>query len=204
MKKLIVGASKSFARSAMVAALLVVGGCQTSEFSKLEEKPPPLVLREGDSVRITFPGAPNLNTVQQIKPDGRIALQLVGEIYAAGLTANQLEKEVLKLYGPQLQTKEVTVAVESANYPVYVTGAVLHPGKIMCDRPMTALEAVMEAGGFDFSKANQKSVVVTRHEKERVYHVKLNLKKELEGGQAEPFNLKPSDIIYVPERFSWF
>ena len=26
----------------------------------------------------------------------------------------------------------------------------------------------------------------------------------LQGEQDEPFDLKPSDIIYVPERFSWF
>jgi len=155
-------------------------------------------------VRITFPGAPNLNAVQTIKRDGRISLQLVGDVQAAGLTAKQLETEVLKLYEPQLQTKEVTVAVESSNFPVYVTGAVLRPGKIMPDRPMTALEAVMEAGGFDYTKANQKGVTVIRHENGHVDHFKVNLKKALQGKETEPFDLKPGDIVYVPERFSWF
>jgi hypothetical protein len=32
----------------------------------------------------------------------------------------------------------------------------------------------------------------------------LNLKLVLEGKQNEQFNLKPSDIVYVPEKFSWF
>jgi len=33
----------------------------------------------------------------------------------------------------------------------------------------------------------------------------LNLKVLLEGGKEDkPFYLKPSDIIYVPERFNWF
>jgi polysaccharide export outer membrane protein len=166
--------------------------------------PEPIVLREGDAVRISFPGAPNLNTTQQIKRDGRIALQLVGEVQAAGLTANQLEKELLKLYGPQLQTKEVTVAVENSSLVVYVTGAVLRPGKITPDRPISALEAVLEAGGFDPVKANQKAVTVIRNEAGQVAHYKLNLKRILDGDDTEVFVLKPGDIVYVPERFAWF
>jgi polysaccharide export outer membrane protein len=188
--------------------LLFLTACQTPEFSALDEQKllqaDPMVLREGDAVRVTFPGAQNLNAVQPIKRDGRISMQLIGEVQAAGLTVKQLEDELLKLYGPQLQTKEVAVAVESSTFPVYVTGAVLRPGKIMPDRPMTALEAVMEAGGFDYTKANQKGVTVIRHENGHVDHFKVNLKKALQGQDTEPFNLKPGDIVYVPERFAWF
>jgi polysaccharide export outer membrane protein len=108
------------------------------------------------------------------------------------------------LYGPQLQTKEVTVAVESSAFPIYVTGAVLRPGKILSDRPLTALQAIMEAGGFDYNKANLKKVAVIRHETGRTDHYTLNMKGVLNGEQSETFNLKPADIIYVPERFSWF
>src|ERR1051325_6598913 len=106
-----------------LVCLLSLTGCETTpRFSSLDEAKAkaaadPIVLHEGDSVKVSFPGAPNLKTVQQIKRDGRIALQLVGEVQAAGLTANQLEKELLKLYGPQLQTKEGTVAIESASFP---------------------------------------------------------------------------------------
>ena len=209
MKKDLLGISKAWLAAGTLVWGLVVTGCETTpSFSNLDEKKlpraEPIVLHEGDSVRISFPGAPNLNTVQQIKRDGRIALQLVGEVQAAGLTANQLEKELLKLYGPQLQTKEVTVGIETSVFPIYVTGAVLRPGKIMPDRPMTALEAVMEAGGFDYAKANQKAVTVIRHENGQVQNFKLDLKKVLQGEDTEPFNLKPADIVYVPERFSWF
>jgi polysaccharide export outer membrane protein len=162
------------------------------------------VLHEGDSVRVSFPGAPNLNTVQQIRRDGIIALPLIGEFKAAGLTPADMEKELVKQYGSQLQTKEVNVAVESSAFFVYVTGAVLRPGRVISDRPMTALEAIMEAGGFDYNKANLKKVVVIRHENGNTQHQLLNLKKVLHGEKDEPFSLKRSDIIYVPERFAWF
>jgi polysaccharide export outer membrane protein len=190
------------------AAILLLIGCATPQYAGLDEQKifhsDPLVLREGDSVRISFPGAPNLNTVQQIKRDGRISLQLVGEVNAAGLTAGELEKELVKLCGPQLQVKEVTVAVEASSLSIYVTGAVLRPGKVMSERPLTALEAIMEAGGFDYTKANQKAVAVIRHEGSTTQRYKLNLKNELSGREVEPFALKSFDIIYVPEKFAWF
>jgi polysaccharide export outer membrane protein len=163
-----------------------------------------LVLHEGDTLSVSFAGAPDLNTVAVIRRDGRITLKSLGEFKAAGLTPPEMEKELIKLYGPQLQTKEVTVAVQSSAFPVYVTGAVLRPGKILSDRPMTALEAIMEAGGFNYGKANLKSIRVLRTQDGRTEHYTLNLKRVLNGEEQEQFALKPADIIYVPERFNWF
>jgi len=162
--------------------------------------PESLVLREGDTIRVNFPGAPNLNAVQAIRRDGKVSLSLVGEVQAAGKTPSALEKELIDLYGPQLQVKEVNVSLESSAFPVYVTGAVLRPGKIMSDRPLKLLEAIMEAGGFDYTKANTKGVRVIRGNE----HFQVNLREVLDGKQADTFNLKPSDIVYVPERFYWF
>jgi hypothetical protein len=62
----------------------------------------------------------------------------------------------------------------------------------------------MEAGGFDHTKANLKKITVIRHENSRTDHFKLNLKGLLQGEESEQFDLKPADIVYVPERFSWF
>src|ERR1700690_1993719 len=106
-------------------------------------------LRESDILKIPFPGSPNLNNVQQIRTDGKIPLPLIGEVQAAGLTPIDLQQKLMDLYAPQLSSKEVTVEVQNSSFPVYVTGSVLRPGKITSDHPMTALEAIMEAGGFD-------------------------------------------------------
>src|ERR1019366_5512357 len=184
--------------SVLMAFLLV--GCQgpknaqTSDVSRAKTAasqamtPPPesLTLREGDTVRITFPGSANLNTVQQIRRDGKISLPLVGEFKATGMTPTDLEKELVKLYAPQLVTKEVNVAVDSSAFLVYVTGAVMRSGKMVSDRPLTALEAVLDAG-VDYQKANLKSVTVIRHENGHDELHTLNLKKALEGKGGEPF-----------------
>jgi protein involved in polysaccharide export with SLBB domain len=164
-----------------------------------------VVLREGDVVKIIFPSAANLNTAQPIRRDGKITLQLVGELTAAGLTPAQLEAAVLKAYEGQLLTKEVTVYVESTIYPVFVIGSVLRPGKVLADRPLTVLEAVMEAGGFDFSKANLKKVRLIRREKGILKTAQFDLKSMLAGKDpVTPVYVMPSDIIFVPEKFQWW
>ena len=190
------------------AILMTATGCQTAPVVEptdaAADHPEVMTLREGDVVKISFPGAPNLDTTQEIRRDGKIVLSLIGEVTAADLTPAELERVILQLYSSQLVSKEVTVTVISSSFPVFVTGAVIKPGKVLSNHPMTAMEAVMEAGGFNYSKANLGAVVVIRHEEGRVKNYTLNLRLVLEGKQSKPFYLKPSDIVYVPERFTWF
>ena len=133
-----------------------------------------------------------------------MVLPVVGEITVAGMTPAELEKDLLNRYSSQLLSKEVRVAVESSSFVVYVTGAVLRPGKISSNHSLSALEAIMEAGGPDYDKANLKAVKVIRHEDGQAKSYTVNLKLEMQGKPGVPFPLKPSDIIYVPEKFSWF
>ena len=88
----------------------------------------------------------------------------------------------------------------SAVASVYVSGAVFRPGKVVMERPLTALEAVMEAGGFDPTRAKLSDASVLRIEngKEHAYHI--NLQKMLEGEVEAPFYLRPFDIVHVPSK----
>jgi polysaccharide biosynthesis/export protein len=161
-------------------------------------------LKEGDVVRITFPGAPNLDMTQQIRRDGRINLFIIGEMEVAGLTPTELEQELLKRYEGQLMSKEVIVSIVSSSFSVLVNGAVLRPGKVVADRPLSILEAIMEAGGFAPGTAKTKAVVVMRTEEGRIKRITLDLKKVLEGRDDEAYFLQPNDIVYVPTRFTLF
>jgi polysaccharide export outer membrane protein len=198
-------------KAALGLVLLAVGaGCQTQPLfstpntNQTTNVTEIITLREGDVLKISFPGSANLNTTQPIRRDGMISMPLVGEVKAAGKNPAELEKDLMDLYSTQLVSKQVTVEVQSSLFPVYVTGSVLHPGRIMSDHPITALEAVMEAGGFDYAKANMKGVEVIRQEGDHSRKFTLNLKLAMEGKTGEPFYLKPADIIYVPEKFTWF
>ena len=198
-----------------IAMVFALAGCQSSappEYDPMAEKAinaakesqsEPVLLREGDEVTIQFPGAPNLNTTQQIKLDGKITLSLgMGDIVAAGKTVGELEKDIIRIYGDQLVSKLVTVTVKSSTFTVYVSGAVLKQGKISSDRPLTALQAVMEAG-VDYSRANLSKVKVVRTANGLTDYTVIDLSRVLKGQVAKPYYLKQGDIIYVPEKFVW-
>ena len=203
---------KNHLNSLAVMLLLVVGlvvsGCATNQKASLaagsKSHSETIILREGDSLKISFPGSPNLDTTQQIRRDGKISLSLVGEVDAVGLTPDALQKKLIELYAPQISSKEITVAIQTSTFPVYVNGSVIHPGKILSDHPITVLEAVMEAGGFDYNTANLKSVKVIRNENGVMKNYPVNLKAILDGKSEKPFYLQPSDIVFVPERFQMF
>lgn len=196
----------------LLAALFVSAGCQTNQFKdppgKIVSEQPHLdtiILREGDVVKVTIPDSPNLDTVQSIRRDGRVTLPLVGDVVAIGITSDDLQQNLIKLYSSQISSKELTVTVVSSSIPVFVTGAVLRPGKVSFDHPIMPLEAIMEAGGYDETKADLKNVKVMRYNKEgRVQTYYFNLKSLMQGKQSESFYLKPFDIITVPEKFNWF
>lgn len=190
---------------------VLLTGCRTAGppvssalMQQASAKDEAIVLREGDVVRLSFPGAPNLDDTQQIRRDGKLALKQGGEITAVGKTLADLEKEVLKVYEAQLVVKQVSVSLGSSAYPIFVIGAVLRPGKVMADRPLSVFEAIMEAGGPDFARANTKEVLVLREGASGLTTFKFNLKETLEGRSAPSFFVKPSDVIYVREKFSWF
>lgn len=164
----------------------------------------PMILREGQMVNVAFPGSSSLDTAQQIRTDGKIVMPLIGEVTAAGKTPQELQNELIKLYAPQVATKQVIVTVQSSAFTVYVIGAVLRPGPVMSDHPLSALEAIMEAGGVDFNTADLSAVVVIRQGQNGTTTYKLNLKKVLAGAPGQPFYLKPYDILRVPQKFTWF
>lgn len=199
---------RSLAWFFLALAVVLTGGtgCQTAPPVAVSDTVPYLDvrLREGDTLKISFPGAPNLDSTYQIRRDGKITLTLGGEITAAGLTPTELEKEILRVYEAQLAVKQVVVLATSSGYPIYVSGAVLRPGKLTIERPITVVEAIMEAGGFDRAKADPRKVSILRQIDGKSMTFKVDVQAMIDGKQPKPFYLKPSDIVTVPEKFVWF
>lgn len=191
-----------------IVAVIGLTACNTTTGNGVAENEikarEPLKLIEGDVIKIDFPGAPAMNTNQTIRRDGMITMSLAGEIDAAGLTPSELEVRLIEVLGSQLNSKEVTVTVLSSSFPVFVAGAVKSPGKLQATRAISALEAIMEAGGFDPATANLKKVVITRLEEGEYKHYNLDLQSVLEGEKSDPFYLKPSDIVTVPTKVVYF
>jgi protein involved in polysaccharide export with SLBB domain len=197
--------------STAIAAAFFLAGCagqpRITHFDQAtyaKDKAASLVLHDGDTIHIDFPGAPRFSTTQSIRRDGKITMATVGEIQAAGLTPHELEEDLLKAYDTQLIEKQVTVAVASSSFIFYVAGAVGHTGRVVSDRPLSPLEALLEAG-VDVQNANLKNITIIRiTDTGDTQRFKLNVHKILKRGErADPFVLQPLDIIYVPQKFQW-
>jgi polysaccharide export outer membrane protein len=159
----------------------------------------PNFLNAGDVIKVSFPGAPELNQTQKIGTDGSLSLPLIGELHVAGKTPGQLQTELANLYKPQLQDNEVLVTVETRAVPVVVSGAVQRPGKIVFERPATLLEAIMEAGGFT-PQADLKRVSVIRIVKGEHQTELFDLRSVLRGQTTRATYVSGGDVIYVPEK----
>lgn len=195
----------SLAARGMLAAcwLAILAGCATTPKTSGEWPPPrPNLssLQPGDVLEIKFPYWPDLNEEQAIRPDGRIALQHLGDVEVAGRTPEEVHQDLLTRYAAVLRKPELNVAVKSyASQQVYVGGEVQKPGAVPIQGGrLTLADAIFQSGGFVKESARLKSVIVVRQRDGKQYARALDLKRVLNGQQSEPFNLEPYDIVYVP------
>jgi polysaccharide biosynthesis/export protein len=163
----------------------------------------PGLLSPGDTIKVSFTNAPELNQSEKIEASGRVTLPLVGDVYAAGKTTGQLQTELTQLYKTQLQNSDVIVTLETVAIPVVVSGEVQKPGKIIFERPATVLEAIMEAGGFT-PYGDPKRISVIR-QVNGVQHTQIvDLSPLLHGVPTRVMYVNRGDVIYVRPRFISF
>jgi polysaccharide export outer membrane protein len=157
----------------------------------------PTVIGEGDMLKFFFPGAPEYNSVQKVRPDGKLTLPLVGEVYASGKSLRSFQSELTSRYRSQLQNPEVVVSLEASGNPVTITGAVNGPGKFNYDKPTTLFEAIMGAGGFN-EFAKRRAVKIIRIVNNQ-YQVGTYDMSGSAIGRLPLVYVKPGDVIYVSD-----
>lgn len=119
-------------------------------------------LKAGDVIEIRLFYNPELSEQVQIRPDGRISLQLIGEVEIASKTIAEAVSMLRDKYVKEVRTPDLTIQVKSyAAQKVYVVGEVLHPGLINLPGPMTVFDAISEAGGIKVT-GNRKLAVLLR------------------------------------------
>ena len=190
--------------SLVIVVLGLVLGCHGPQPASVAEPEPgieagPVVkLAPGDVVEIKFFSIPELNESQAVRPDGKIALQLVGEVDVMGKTPAELREELMKLYVPHLKTPDVTVIVRQfLSRRIYVGGEVREPGSFDMPGQLSALEAIMQAGGFT-NLARLGNVVIIRHRGGQRFGASINFRHALAGDVTPQFLLEPLDIVFVP------
>jgi len=81
------------------------------------------------------------DVVQQIRPDGKISLPLIGELFVAGLTPQEIRREIIAVAQKYYKKVDVTVFVTGFNsQKVYVFGEVYRPGPM----PWTGSDTLLD------------------------------------------------------------
>lgn len=189
----------------LVCVVTVLSGCQTTP-PVTEEWPetvePVVLLQPGDQLRIRFPYWPELEDEQAIRPDGKIALNLVGDVQAAGKTPDDLRTDLLAMYEDKIKDPEITVIVKSFDsHRVYVGGEVMRPGIFPLQGQTTILSALMMAGGPNKTSAKMKNVVVVRLRDGKQYAQSFDVRDMIGNPESQAFFLEPSDVVFVPRTF---
>jgi len=161
----------------------------------------PYLIKAGDSLEIRFYKTPELNAKVPVRPDGKISLELVGDVEAAGRQPAELAGTLTERYATELEHPRVSVIVRTFGGQVYVQGEVKSPSAPPFALGMTALQAISVAGGFA-ETAQPNSVILIRLVEGQYHGYRLALRDALLGKDpSQDVLLKPADILHVPR--SW-
>ena len=130
-----------------------------------------------------------------VQENGKITLQLLGDLEVGGKTPIQIQNELSEALKKFVVRPLVTVTVsEVGSRRYYMDGLIARQGEYALVTPTTILEAISRAGGLqDF--ANQKKIYVLRGD-QRIY---FNYKDVIRGKHLDQnILLKAGDHVVIP------
>jgi polysaccharide export outer membrane protein len=156
----------------------------------------------GDTLQIFVWRQPDLSVTVPVRPDGRVSTPLVEDIEAVGKTATQLAREIEGVLSEYVRNPEVNVIIQSfagtSSAQVRVLGQVQQPGSLPYRERLTLMDAIIEVGGLtEFAAGNRARLV--RSIDGRGEEMRVRLRDLLEGEIDENLDLRPGDVIIVPE-----
>ncbi len=157
-------------------------------------------LQPGDVFEVQYRYSPEFNQTVTVQPDGYISLEIGGDLKVAGLTIEQTRQAILRKAATRLQDPIATIVLKEFQRPYFVVaGEVVQPGKIEMRERVTAIQAIMLAGGLK-ETANSSQIVVFRKINSDVAEVRLlNLKTIKRTSDLEnDLTLQAGDMVFVP------
>lgn len=158
------------------------------------------VIGPGDVLAVNVWKDAELSRSMPVRPDGHISLPLIGEMQAAGQTATQLQRAIQQKLLSYMSHPEVNVIVQEIKSRSFnVVGKVNKTGVYDLLRPITVLDALAQAGGFqDFARVTK--IYVLRHtDGNSTRMLPFNYKQVVKGRALEQnVELQPGDTIVVP------
>lgn len=161
--------------------------------------PPGYVIGPADVLSVVFWRDKEMSAEVTVRPDGKISLPLLNEIYAAGFTPEQLRDKVTKAAERYIDDPNATVVVKEINSrKVFITGSIEKPGTFTLAGPMTVLQLIAMAGGLK-EYADKSKIVILRSENGKSTGFQFNYKQVVEQKKmSQNIELKPGDTVIVP------
>jgi protein involved in polysaccharide export with SLBB domain len=147
-------------------------------------------LAPGEKINVIVYGEASLTGNYLIDPSGYVSLPLAGSLKAAGLTPDQLQRDLEKQFSSKYLTNpKVTVEVVEFR-PFYILGEVEKPGAYPYTGGLTVLSAIAIAGGTTYRAKTSEALI---------QHLGEDHMREYQ--LTGPIPLLPGDIIQIPRRY---
>jgi polysaccharide biosynthesis/export protein len=159
----------------------------------------PTIYRIGpeDQLQISVWHEPELSGTPVVRPDGKITLPLIGDVYVVGQTPDALQALLTKNFKEFVNDPQVTVIPQQIrSRKVSLVGQVVRQGTYPLNGRVTVVQLIAEGGGLgQFAKA--KGIYILRKKNDQEIKIPVNYKDAVKGRGDNPI-LFPGDMVVVP------
>jgi polysaccharide export outer membrane protein len=150
-----------------------------------------------DILEISVFKVPELSKSVQVADTGTINMPLLGEVPAAGKTAQEIEQDLTRKLGAKyLKNPQVTVFVKDHNsQSVTIEGSVMKPGVVPIRGKLSLVQLVATSGGLNNDLYDKNITVFRMINGERtssVYDI-----DDIRAGKAADPELRSGDVVVV-------
>lgn len=200
---------------------LGTGTAQASDVSYL--------LNVGDELEVRLPNHTGMDQIIKVRPDGRISLALAGTVQAQGISPETLEAELNRRYALHFRKPNVSVSVRNflssrvsiggrfalasvsdlkpvvqlrtpIPRQIFIGGEVAHPGVLTHRYALSAIQAIVEAGGLKSASAGANVAILRRSpEGLKLIPIDASMLSAVNLSVPNDIMLEPFDIVVVPK-----
>jgi polysaccharide export outer membrane protein len=158
------------------------------------------VIGAGDSLNVFVWRNPELSTIVEVRPDGKISTPLVEDMIAAGKTPTTLARDMEAVLGEFVRSATVNIIVQAPgeSNQIQVVGQVVAPGSVPYRESLRLLEVIVSSGGLQEFAAGNRAKLAREIDGQTVQCI-VRLDDLMNGELSQNIPVYPGDIIVVPE-----
>jgi polysaccharide export outer membrane protein len=212
--------NKHIAHASIVLAVAAMAGCSSTPTYPPApvQAPPPVpvdarisgwtyLLGPGDSVNVFVWRNPEVSGSFPIRPDGKMTMNLIEDLQAAGKTPTQLARDIETALSKYIQEPIATVIVAGGigpyNQQIRVLGEAATPKAMGYREGMSVVDVMIDVGGLtDYADGNK--AYISRIVKEDGTRAQFGVRLDdliRNGDSTAAVEMRPGDVLVIPESF---